>query len=132
MLTPTPTSSSTENGAIAATDDLAHAIRNIQDRLGSLEHHVLGSGSEETATRRPSLAREVRALTARVETVEGQLTGSSNGVGSADRDSDAGASVKEKLIAPRLRSSAQKVKFMGPTHWCNKMDQVSLYRSLFF
>ncbi|OJJ01879.1 hypothetical protein ASPVEDRAFT_98490, partial [Aspergillus versicolor CBS 583.65] len=65
LLTLTPTSSSTENGAIAATDDLTHAIRDIQDRLGSLEQHVLGSGSEETATRRPSLERQLRALAAR-------------------------------------------------------------------
>ncbi len=128
----TPTTSATEHGAIAATDDLVSAIRNIQDRLHSLEQHVSSpsSGSEETATRRPSLERELRALTARVETVEGQLIRRSNSV-------DSTASVKEQnsigLIAPRLRSSAQKVKFMGPTHWCNKMDQVSLARpSLFF
>lgn len=124
----TPASSSTDHSALAATDDFTHAIRNIQDRLDTLEQNVLSSGSEETAMRRPSLERELRALAARVETVEGQLIRSSNGVGST-------ASVKEQncigLVAPRLRSSAQKVKFMGPTHWCNKMDQVSVARSRF-
>ncbi|OJJ59267.1 hypothetical protein ASPSYDRAFT_105414, partial [Aspergillus sydowii CBS 593.65] len=93
LLTPT-TSSATEHGAIAATDDLVSAIRNIQDRLHSLEQHVSSpsSGSEETATRRPSLERELRALTARVETVEGQLIRRSNSV-----DSTASLSIAKVL-----------------------------------
>ncbi|KAL4933206.1 uncharacterized protein BDV17DRAFT_104879 [Aspergillus undulatus] len=112
---PSPTDAGT------ADDDFHQTVRDIHGRLASLEKQLK---TNEASAQRPSLERELRALTARIETIEGQLTSSSSAVSLAKDKPSVG------VLAPRLRSSARKVKFLGPTHWCNKMDQLSVANML--
>ncbi|KAL4866970.1 hypothetical protein BDV12DRAFT_187061 [Aspergillus spectabilis] len=69
LLTPT----SIPDGA-TTNGDLQQAIRNIQGRLSTLEKRVSDSKTDEASALRPALQRELRALTERVDTIEGQLT----------------------------------------------------------
>ncbi|KAL4783803.1 hypothetical protein BJX76DRAFT_357588 [Aspergillus varians] len=122
MLTPTsPTDVSTANNP-----DLQQAIRDIHTHLGLLEKRLSESKTDEVSVQRPGLERELRALTARVETLEGQLPTGSKTVNDASAPGQDRALMP--ALTPQLRSSTAKVKLMGPTHWCNKMQQISAIR----
>ncbi|KAL4940276.1 hypothetical protein BDV06DRAFT_224219 [Aspergillus oleicola] len=119
VLTP---SSLTNTGT--ATDDLHQAIRDIQKRLSSLEEQASNTKTGGGFDKSPSLEQKLRALTARVESVEGQLTTNSQAMSLTQNCCAA------SVMPPRLRSCARKVKFLGPTHWCNKMDQLAIAEML--
>ncbi|KAL4963695.1 uncharacterized protein BDV14DRAFT_176183 [Aspergillus stella-maris] len=116
VLTPSSLADGTPN------DDLHQAVRDIQARLNSLEKQTCLASRERDNG--PGLREELRALTSRLQTLEGQLTTSSHAVFPAQDRYSIGA------IPPRVRPSARKAKFLGPTHWCNKMDQLAIAEML--
>ncbi|KAL4880313.1 hypothetical protein BJY04DRAFT_219307 [Aspergillus karnatakaensis] len=128
---PTPTS----NPDGSTNVDLHQTIRDIQGRLSTLEKRVTTTDTrEDEATAQRSTQRELRALRDRVQAIETRLSSapnSRNHVGTQRRETKSVSSdLGTSAITPRLRSSARKVKFMGPTHWCNKMDAFSIIQIL--
>ncbi|KAL2860973.1 Zn(II)2Cys6 transcription factor [Aspergillus lucknowensis] len=114
---PTPTSLGV--GVPSPNDDLQPAVHDLQARLGNLEARL--SRGESSGVHRSTLEKDLHALTQRVQAVEDQLAKGSNAVGTRARDRTSVAAVP-----PRLRHSARKVKFLGPSHWCNKMDKLCI------
>ncbi|KAL5340184.1 hypothetical protein BJX70DRAFT_396958 [Aspergillus crustosus] len=133
--TSTSTSTSTHDGSSTTTTtnlDLHQAIRDIHGRLNSLEQRLSDPKTVEASALRSTLHRELRTLTDRIDTIEGQLatrpdTGIDKNAGTLDLSRDP---TSVGAMTPRLRSCAVKVKFLGPTHWCNKMDAFSFFEML--
>ncbi|KAL3470327.1 hypothetical protein BJX99DRAFT_264319 [Aspergillus californicus] len=118
----TPTSIGADAGA---TDDIHQTIHDIQSRLDALEGRLASNATVDVSVRRLSLERNLDFLAEKVRTVEAQLTTTSNAAGILAKDhTSVGA------IPPRLRQSTNKVKFMGPTHWCNRMNGLSIAQML--
>ncbi|KAL2812340.1 fungal-specific transcription factor domain-containing protein [Aspergillus cavernicola] len=120
----TPSSIGAEAGG--SNEDLQQTIRDIQGRLDSLEGRLANSGANDVlSTQHPDIQRDLRALTARVQTVGAQLTTGSNAAGTPRKDH-----TSVGTMPLRLHHSASKVKFLGPAHWCNKMDKLSVAQML--
>ncbi|KAL2851886.1 fungal-specific transcription factor domain-containing protein [Aspergillus pseudoustus] len=120
---PDLTPSSIGGETATPNDDLRQTVRELQERLDGLEARVTrGETRKVSSTQNSRLENDVRALTDRLQTVQNQLTSSSSAatvVSASDRTAI-------RAIAPHLRHSARKVKFLGPSHWCHKVDKLSI------
>ncbi|KAL2812948.1 hypothetical protein BJX63DRAFT_233465 [Aspergillus granulosus] len=116
----TPSSIGGEIGC--PNDDLRQTVRELQARLDGLEARVTrGEANVVSSTQNSRLENDLRALTDKLHTVQNQLASSSNATVLPTVDQTSiGA------IAPHLRHSTRKVKFLGPSHWCHKIDKLSI------
>ncbi|KAJ0426693.1 fungal-specific transcription factor domain-containing protein [Aspergillus carlsbadensis] len=121
-LTPTSIGAQIES----PNDDLQHTVRDLEARLGDLEARVTRRETNDvSSTRCLRVEQDLRALSDKLQTVQDQLTRAPNATAPYARDrTSIGA------IAPRMRHSVQKVKFMGPSHWSHKMDPLSISQLL--
>ncbi|KAL3462259.1 fungal-specific transcription factor domain-containing protein [Aspergillus heterothallicus] len=116
---PDLTPASTGGEAGSPNDDLRQTVRDLQARLDGLEARFTHAQTNAvSSTQNTRLEQDLRALSDRLQTVQDQLT-SPPKAPARDRTSI-------RPIAPSLRHTTRKAKFMGPSHWCHKVDKLSI------